>query len=217
MKIFKQYLINFFLTTIILSFVTSIVIADEKKIEAIVDQVQILTQDIKTLEKAVYKSSDVTSLSSSSSGLNEDVLTKHLLKLNKIEDQFQALTNKFEEINFKLDKLSTRISKIQSDSQLRFSDLENNDNSSKNKLSRKNKQKQLPGSDKAQDFGAAPGYSTANLPKKQSVNSIDTTTSVFTEKAEKTDSLLPNKPALDQYNFAVSFIKIGDYETAEFA
>ena len=29
--------------------------------------------------------------------------------------------------------------------------------------------------------------------------------------------MLPNKPPNEQYNFAVSFIKVGDYETAEFA
>ena len=52
-------------------------------------------------------------------------MTKHLLKLNEIEDQFRELTNKFEEVNFKLDKLSSRVTKIQSDTQLRFSDLEN--------------------------------------------------------------------------------------------
>ena len=40
-----------------------------------------------------------------SDGLNEDIMTKHLLKLNEIEDQFRELTNKFEELNFKLDKL----------------------------------------------------------------------------------------------------------------
>ena len=34
---------------------------------------------------------------------------------------------------------------------------------------------------------------------------------------KKKDSLLPNKPAEEQYEFAVSFMKIGDYETAEFA
>ena len=58
---------------------------------------------------------------------NEDVLTRHLLKLNKIEDQFRELTNRFEEINFKMDKLSSRITKIQSDTQIRFSDLENSE------------------------------------------------------------------------------------------
>ena len=58
-------------------------------------------------------------------------MTKHLLKLNEIEDQFRELTNKFEEVNFKLDKLSTRVTKIQSDTQLRFSDLENEATNSK--------------------------------------------------------------------------------------
>ena len=60
-----------------------------------------------------------------SDNLNEDIMTKHLLKLNEIEDQFRELTNKFEEVNFKLDKLSSRVTKIQSDTQLRFLDLEN--------------------------------------------------------------------------------------------
>ena len=55
--------------------------------------------------------------------MNEDILTKHFLKLNDIEDQFRELTNKFEEVNFKIDKLSSRVTKIQSDTQLRFSDL----------------------------------------------------------------------------------------------
>ena len=35
-----------------------------------------------------------------------DILTKHLLKLSELEEQFKALTNNFEEINFKIDKLS---------------------------------------------------------------------------------------------------------------
>ena len=51
-------------------------------------------------------------------------MTKHLLKLNEIEDQFRELTNRFEEVNFKLDKLSNRVTKIQSDTQLRITDLE---------------------------------------------------------------------------------------------
>ena len=47
-----------------------------------------------------------------------------MLKLNDIEEQFRSLTNKFEEINFRIDKLSKRVTKIQSDTQLRISDLE---------------------------------------------------------------------------------------------
>ena len=175
-----------------------------------------ITKDLKTLEKAVYKKSDVISLKTSKSistdGLNEDIMTKHLLKLNEIEDQFRSLTNKFEEINFKLDKLSTRVTKIQSDTQLRFSDLESGAINASAK-----KQTPLPGSSKPQDFGAAPGYQTSNLPKEQSINSVQSAQTVIAEEPEKRESLLPNKPAVEQYEFAVSFMKVGDYETAEFA
>ena len=81
-----------------------------------------LKQDVKTLEKAVYSQSseNITSNSSVLSSNDEDVLTRHLLKLSEIEQQFQQLTNKFEEINFKIDKLSSRLSKVQADNQLRF-------------------------------------------------------------------------------------------------
>ena len=204
--------------SVIFVFFSNISLAEDEEIylKAISDQIQVITKDLKTLEKAVYQKSDVVALKPSSSlksdGLNEDILTKHLLKLNEIEDQFRELTNKFEEVNFKLDKLSTRVTKIQSDTQLRFSDLENGTDNKSEK-----KQSTLPGSTKPQDFGAAPGYQTTNLPKEQSINSVETAQTVIAEEPEKRESLLPNKPAPDQYEFAVSFMKIGDYETAEFA
>ena len=191
--------------------------AEEEEIylKSISDQIQVITKDLKTLEKAVYQKSDVVSLKPSSSlgsdGLNEEIMTKHLLKLNEIENQIRQLTNKFEEVNFRLDKLSTRVTKIQSDTQLRFSDLENSETKTKEK------QVALPGSSKPQDFGAAPGYQSSNLPKEQSINSIESAQTVIAEEPEKRDSLLPDKPAKEQYEFAVSFMKIGDYETAEFA
>ena len=196
----------------------SFVMAEDEEIylKAISDQIQVITKDIKTLEKAVYQKADITNSTklniNQSDGLNEDVMTKHLLKLNEIENQFRQLTNKFEEVNFKLDKLSTRVTKIQSDAQLRFSDLENGISTTSKKTN-----SALPGSTKPQDFGASPGYETSNLPKEQSINSVETAQTVITEEPEKRKSLLPNKPTQEQYEFAVSFMKIGDYETAEFA
>ena len=215
---FAQLKLNKFLTLIILIFLINPALAEEEEIflKAISDQIQVITKDLKTLEKAVYQNSDIVSLkspsSSNSDGLNEDIMTKHLLKLNEIEEQFRELTNKFEEVNFKLDKLSTRVTKIQSDTQLRFSDIENGTANTTAK-----KKTVLPGSTKPQDFGAAPAYQTSNLPKEQSVNSIESAKTVIADEPEKRESLLPDKPADEQYDFAVSFMKIGDYETAEFA
>ena len=130
----------------------SFVMAEDEEIylKAISDQIQVITKDIKTLEKAVYQKADITNSTklniNESDGLNEDVMTKHLLKLNEIENQFRQLTNKFEEVNFKLDKLSTRVTKIQSDAQLRFSDLENGISTTSKKTN-----SVLPGSTKPQD------------------------------------------------------------------
>ena len=216
MDFIKKNLINFLIISLLIFSHSNLKAEEEEaQLQAVADQIQVLMKDLKTLEKAVYQKSDITSSSSSSmqsSELNEDILTKHLLKLNEIEDQFRELTNKFEEVNFKLDKLSTRVTKIQSDTQLRFSDLENGTN-----ISQPEKQTVLPGSAKPQDFGAAPAYQTTNLPKEQSISSVDSAQTVIAEEPEARDSLLPDKPAEDQYEFAVSFMKVGDYETAEFA
>jgi len=216
MKILKDYK---YASVILLTmlFVSSVNAEQEEiYLQSISDQIQVITKDLKTLEKAVYQKSDVTSssvlTSIKSDGLNEDIMTKHLLKLNEIENQFRELTNKFEEVNFKLDKLSTRVTKIQSDTQLRFSDLENGVVSSPQE-----KQVSLPGSSKPQDFGAAPAYETTNLPKEQSINSVESAQTVITQEPQERESLLPDKSPGEQYEFAVSFMKVGDYETAEFA
>ena len=216
MKRLKDY--KYASVLLLTMFFVSSVNAEQEEIylQSISDQIQVITKDLKTLEKAVYQKSDVTSssvlTSIKSDGLNEDIMTKHLLKLNEIENQFRELTNKFEEVNFKLDKLSTRVTKVQSDTQLRFSDLENGVTSSP-----KEKKVSLPGSSKPQDFGAAPAYETANLPKEQSINSIESAQTVITQEPQERGTLLPDKSPIEQYEFAVSFMKVGDYETAEFA
>ena len=212
--VIKKLFIIFFSLALI-NFTNLLAEEEEIYLKSISDQIQVITKDLKTLEKAVYQKSDIANTTISnfkSDGLNEDILTKHLLKLNEIEDQFRKLTNKFEEVNFKLDKLSTRVTKIQSDTQLRFSDLE-----SGTVATTTNNQVTLPGSSKPQDFGSSPGYQMTNLPKQQTVNSIESAQTVISEEPEKKESLLPDKPAIEQYEFAVGFMKIGDYETAEVA
>jgi len=191
------------------------VYADET--DSILKQLQILQVDIKTLEKAVYSKDVNTSNNVNLSGENNDVLTKHLLKLSELEEQFKLLTNNFEEINFKLDKLSNRITKIQTDNQMRFQDLESSTASTD-----VNKKKKLPGSDEEKDLGEALQIgsqesdtpSTAQIQSTQSIESIGT---VITEDAERAEKILPDASPEKQYEFAVSFIKVGDYETAELA
>ncbi len=197
--------------------------ADNHNIYEIIDQLQ---KDIKTLEKAVYSGS-IELNSDSSINLNsdldnnsEDVLTRHLLKLSEIENQFQELTNKFEEINFKLDKLSNRMSKVQADNQIRFQDLENvvSSDSTTNKLTKKTNNEQtevLPGSSQPQDLGSISYKDTATNETSQKTNSVDSTALVVTETFQAEEKILPNESPDKQYQFATSFLKVGDYSTAE--
>ena len=46
---------------------------EEVLIQAVADQIQVLTKDLKTLEKAVYKKSDIISSASSSKEVNEKI------------------------------------------------------------------------------------------------------------------------------------------------
>ena len=173
-----------------------------------------LKQDVKTLEKAVYSQSsgNISSNSSVLSNNDEDVLTRHLLKLSEIEQQFQQLTNKFEEINFKIDKLSSRLSKVQADNQLRFQELEVGN---VNNVVTSKPDKNLPGSSKPQDLGAITYKDTETQDLVQKTQSIETTSSVVTENFVTEEKILPKTDPKDQYNFATSLLKQGDYTTAE--
>ena len=196
----------------LISFYAFKVYAEE--IETILNQLQ---EDIKTLEKAVYSQDvKITSSDVGLSGQSNDILTKHLLKLSELEEQFQVLTNNFEEINFKLDKLSNRITKVQTDNQMRFQDLETSGlNQSGNTVL--SEPKKLPGSGEAQDLGGI-SYSEAAVSEQiQKTQSVETVGTVVTEEATRAEKILPDTTPEEQYKFAISFIKVGDYETAEFA
>ena len=194
----------------------------------IYETLEIIKNDLKTLERAVYSGSiEVKTSSNEQSNIeldsnSEDVLTRHLLKLSEVEDQFRQLTNKFEEINFKLDKLSNRLSKIQADNQIRFQDIESSISSgeittqlsSKPKTDTKNQI--LPGSSQPQDLGSISYKDTETSETSQQIESIDTTATVVTEAFQAEEKILPQDLSpKKQYEFATSFLKVGDYSTAE--
>ena len=192
----------------------------------VLEILELIQKDLKTLEKAVYSGSfnDNLNNSTSSSSINqnsEDVLTRHLLKLSEIEKQFQELTNKFEEINFKIDKLSNRLSKVQADNQIRFQELENNsiistdENRKITSLPKEETKKVLPGSSEPQDLGSISYKDTETNLLTQQTQSIETTGTIITETFESEEKLLPDESPEKQYEFAVSFLKVGDYNTAE--
>jgi len=195
--------------------------ADNHNVNEILDLIQ---KDLKTLEKAVYSQS--LNLSENLNNTNsigvdsEDVLTRHLLKLSEIENQFQILTNKFEEINFKLDKLTNRLSKVQADNQIRFQDLENSifQDGTSGKVTKKqnpSEKESLPGSSQPQDLGSISYKDNSTEDKTQKIESVETTASIVTETFQSEEKILPKESVEKQYEFATSFLKNGDYSTAE--
>ena len=158
---------------------------------------EIIQKDLRTLERAVYSESFQKKTGGETALTNketEDVLTRHLLKLSEIEKQFQNLTNKFEEINFKVDKLSSRLSKTQADNQLRFQDLENNsklvqksDNNQENLITNENldndlaSKKIMPGTSQPQDLGTISYKDMTDTNETQAIQSVETTQTILTE------------------------------------
>ena len=223
MKLLSRIIKLYFFTLSLLICISTFTFADNHNIYETLEKIQ---KDIKTLEKAVYSGT----LSSNNQNLNsqsleninnsEDVLTRHLLKLSEIENQFQQLTNKFEEINFKLDKLSNRVSKVQADNQIRFQDLESSFSSGDDvkkivKKTEDSNKEILPGSSQPQDLGSISYKDTATQETTQQTQSIDTTATIITETFQSEEKILPNDSPEKQYEFATSFLKVGDYSTAE--
>ena len=206
--------------TFIFIFLSNVVLADNHNLKEVLELIQ---KDLKTLEKAVYSGSINTENSDSQKAFDsnsEDVLTRHLLKLSEVESQFRELTNKFEEINFKIDKLSNRLSKVQADNQLRFQDIENYLSSSEVSQkptfkTKKQLEKKLPGSSQPQDLGSISYKDTETNETTQKIQSVETTSSIVTETFEVEKNILPNDTPEKQYEFATSFLKVGDYSTAE--
>ena len=224
---FKKFT-NIFVCIISTFFITFSTGSEELNMREILEIIQ---KDLRTLERAVYSESFQKKTGSETDLTNketEDALTRHLLKLSEIEKQFQNLTNKFEEINFKVDKLSSRLSKTQADNQLRFQDLENNSSLvKKNEINEQNlltnensetnlaSKKIMPGTSQPQDLGTISYKDMTDTSETQVIQSVETTNTILTENFINEEKILPDASPLEQYEFATSFLKVGDYNMAE--
>ena len=210
------------------------VCADEQ-LDKVLQELQALSKDLKTLEKAVYSKSFSTQSTGSSEGVPaalEGALTRQLVKLSELEEQIQKITASNEETLFSLQKISERVEKIQRDTELRFSELgSSNVQSSKasgtqqtkpssiQQTNNSNPPKQFPGTGKMQDFGKVleqTGATNSVSRDKQEIRSVSPAPVVKTTSVAK-EKVLPKGSPNEQYKFATDLIKVGDYEKAETA
>ena len=80
---------------------------------------------------------------------------------------------------------------------------------------KKQLEKKLPGSSQPQDLGSISYKDTETNETTQKIQSVETTSSIVTETFEAEQYILPNGTPEKQYEFATSFLRVGDYTTAE--
>ena len=73
----------------------------------------------------------------------------------------------------------------------------------------------LPGSSQPQDLGSISYKDNSQNEATQKIQSVETTASIVTETFQAEENILPEVSAVKQYEFATSFLKVGDYATAE--
>ena len=82
-------------------------------------------------------------------------------------------------------------------------------------LTNNEKENVLPGSSQPQDLGSISYKDTETNLTTQQTQSIETTSTIVTEEFRSEEKLLPNETPEKQYEFATSFLKVGDYNMAE--
>ena len=196
-----------FIFTFLLIFSTAR--ADEK-LNQVLKELQQIKKDMQTLEKAVYSQSFKGSGKTEASGSLEGALTRQLVKITELEEQMQKLTASHEEVMFSFEQLNERLNKTQKDNELRLSDLETGD---VKQVTKKTKPKQFPGTDKPQNLGK---MVVQKQSEQQQTSSVNPKGVVKIEEPE-VQEILPKKSPEEQYKFATSLIKVGDYDQAELA
>ena len=74
---------------------------------------------------------------------------------------------------------------------------------------------ELPGSSEPQDLGSISYKDNTTNETTQQIQSVETTASIVTETFQAEENILPEVNPNKQYEFATSFLKQGDYTTAE--
>ena len=73
----------------------------------------------------------------------------------------------------------------------------------------------MPGASQPQDLGTISYKDMTDTNETQAIQSVETTQTILTENFINEEKILPDASPLEQYEFATSFLKVGDYNMAE--
>jgi tol-pal system protein YbgF len=142
-------------------------------------------------------------------------LTRQLTKISELEKQIQQMTSRYEESNYKIQQLSDRLSNISNDNQLRLQQLESNKaindkvNPAKEVTVKKNQNNILnleEVNEEEENNAKEKTVQAENIKPKEK------------EKVNKPKTkVLPKVSIAEQYKYAMTVMKSGDFEKAEIA
>ncbi len=73
----------------------------------------------------------------------------------------------------------------------------------------------MPGTSQPQDLGTISYKDMTDTSETQAIQSVETTNTILTENFINEEKILPKGTPNEQYEFATSFLKVGDYNMAE--
>ena len=73
----------------------------------------------------------------------------------------------------------------------------------------------MPGTSQPQDLGTISYKDMTDTSETQAIKSVETTKTILTENFINEEKILPDASPIEQYEFATSFLKVGDYNMAE--
>jgi len=178
-------------------------------IDFLIEKIDILDQKVRTLEKAIYSqtTSDI-SIVEGESGSNsmQPALTRQSLQISEIENQMRILTGQVEEVGFAMEQIKDYLSMFEREMEYRISSVE----SEKLFNNQQGASNQIDPASQPQDLG------TINVDEPE-IEGIGVQEAYIVEQDTPalTVQILPDGTIIDQYEFAVSLLRTGDYQSAE--
>ena len=178
-------------------------------IDFLIEKIDILDQKVRTLEKAIYSqtTSDISIVEGESgSSSMQPALTRQSLQISEIENQMRMLTGQVEEVGFAMEQIKDYLSKFEREMEYRISSVE----SEKIFNNQQGTSNQIDPASQPQDLG------TINIDEPE-VEGIGVQEAYIVEQDTPalTVQILPEGTIIDQYEFAISLLRTGDYQSAE--
>lgn len=197
-------------------------LAQSKDLKPILDRLQRIERDIKTLNIQVSRDDGVRGEATGSSAA-----ARAAVRLTDLEDELRATTGRVEMVSQQIVDIGLRLDKLINDLDYRLTSIESSGSEAKQMLRSSpilgSVQQDLPGASQPGVLGTITKTKKINIVDENVDQPSDSTkplgtemkSKAFVEKAPKSLGILPKGTSVERYAYAVALLRKGDYEQAE--